>query len=72
MKKLTPNQARVLAFIQSADVASSKAIAEALRMRISDASLSVHQLENLGLVDLSFTRINRSKSMAHASLVTGQ
>lgn len=70
MSDLTKKQAEALGVVKKLDVASSDDVAGALSTRVSRASLWLRQLEALGLVELTFTKINRSKAMAHARVTT--
>lgn len=68
MSDLTKKQSETLGVVKKLSVASSDDVAGALSTRVSRSSLWLRQLEALGLVELTFTKINRSKAMAHARL----
>jgi len=68
MSDLTQKQSDALGVVKKLAVASSEDVAGALATRLSRASLWLRQLEAMGMVELTFTKINRSKAMAHARL----
>lgn len=64
--ELTKVQARVMSALMR-EISGQRSIAQILTMRPSDVGLSLRQLERLGLVELTYERVNRSKSDAIAS-----
>ena len=63
---LTKRQSKVMYAVMR-EIRGQSSIAHILTMRPEDVGLSIRQLERMGLVELTFEKVNRAKSTAIAT-----
>lgn len=63
---LTERQSKVMNAVMR-EIRGQSSIANILTMRPEDVGLSLRQLERMGLVELTFEKVNRSRSSAIAA-----